>query len=490
MPRLCRFIFVTLPFLSHSAEVITLTTIDPLTEIHSSSLHFKPEQLFTASLPTPTYATCVRLLPEALPAFAKHPPSAQSLDAFNCSVTPAHSDRTTFRAVYNVTSALPPVAPTVTSAGGSASPVVIDFVLANTSSPTFKEATFTLLYNCASAPPAVSVLTLTFSADQHISWGKSCGAGAAPYLEVSYLPPSGDLTPLTGDPVKIPPMTELTELHLALTPPALAQTFGPVTLKTSDPKILTAKARGIARENTLFVGLFSVVSIMFECHQFAKATVDVAIALPPWNSLTATFVKDCGGSYPAFLSVGTSPIGDDIIARGVARRAGTAVTPKTAAKPILIVPESEHTLDLFIRHTGALSDGPLHFSDPVVTVADAHVMRVSTTGHIGNTLWSHGGVLEGGEAFDLTLRFSCHRQGQTTATVSFPLLRYRTVEFEMTKKCGVPTVHQEASFYNVGGVEHFVIAAVVLGAVITLACLRLRNAAVAEPKYERVSVSR
>lgn len=474
--------------------VTKLATADPLTEIGSSSVSFTAETLIDAGTVSGAWKTCL----DGLQGVAK--PDNAKLLSLGCRIEADYLDRISFAATVDDTK-FPALEPSVTATGGSALPAVEEYKFNNVT----KIVTFTVLYQCAANKEGLSVMNLALGSAK-VRWGKQCRTGVNKLLELGYKSVSGDVISLShataAKEILIPPMSELTELHVDVLWPAVAQVFGPVTLTSRSPEVLSVKARGVSKSGTLFAGLFSAISVMYECHSFSKAFVDVRIAVPPWHDLTATFLKDCGGSFPHFLSVGTTKTGDDIVKEGVAKgslskqKAGTSLGALGDQSIILDVPEDKHVLDLYVRHVGTANDGSLHFSDAVVTVHNQRILRVITKGHLGKALWSHGGVLEGGETFDLSLHFACLRKGRSTVTVSFPLLRYRTMEFSFTKNCGVPSVHQSNSLFNVKAIEDLALAAVVLAALALLVCLRLRrNSRVSalnglmgdEPKYERVS---
>lgn len=195
-----------------------------------------------------------------------------------------------------------------------------------------------------------------------------------------------------------------------------------------------------------------------------------------------------GGGIAKSVSIGTALGKADVVRKGVPVRRRPRVQVDMTNKPlhgsafssskeIPDVPATQEAKKFFIQFVGTKDDGPLHFSDVIVTVGEHDMARVLIGGFLsGKDYWHQqaSGILSEGDSHILNLNIICLRAGLTQITVSLPMLRYKTVEFSFTKECAAPSVHTEASLFNVGAIEDMLIAGILLG-ILVFALLVLRR---------------
>jgi hypothetical protein len=466
---------------------------------------FKAERVIDRGVLQGRWAACVNV------SVSTSAPAADAMRELGCRVDGEHDFRAEFEVSLGEEKLKNGTCPlvTVSAAGGSAHPFVQGWACGKDS----KWLPFHVLYRCAKGESGFSAIALRIQSALNgsealvLRWGKECRSGVNKLLDVAYLSASGNVvslyTPPRSEQLVIPPTSAVTEMHVSVLPPVLAQPFLPAEVFSDDPGVVKVSLRGDSGNGTVVAGVATVMSIMYECVALGNATVLFRLPVPPWDDLAATLIKDCGGGVPRTLCIGTEPGKSNVVMNGtrVARRERIRLFgPNGRIKvPISVadVAQKKHESTFFVRHVGTVDDGPLHFSNAVVTVDQPLLLRVLVQGYLsGNDVWSKAGnVLEAGASRELTLHYVCLREGIATVVVSLSLLRYRNVEFQFTKDCAAPVSREGVSLLNVTTIEDLLFAGIVAGALVLLIWLRHRrnvglSAAIILPnigrKYEAV----
>jgi len=424
---------------------------------------FAGTSVVSGGAPVGAWATCV--------------PTNVSADA--CFVEEVYQSQVSFVFSYNATLAAglggaggegPPTlaAPTVTASGGDAAPVVKHYTVDGATG----KGSFTVLYACTGGHDSLSVLQLSIplgGADDALSltWGKVCSGGPHRYLEWGYV--AGEaVVPFsspTGAAYTSTPLEQTTVLSLGLRPPAESLGFGFPTVNSSDPTVGVA-VRGVSKSGgTLALDQRVTITLLYTCAGRASATIAVSVPIPPWDPLTASWEKDCGGGAPSGLSVGSTSGATDVVAAGVVTPAfDPSAAVRLASAGRYTVSANASTSTFYLDNRAAPSLPALHLDAPVLTVTDPAVVRVTVLGGAGLLTARGGAELRGGDGRRLKLRYVCLARGVSAVIVTTPLLRYANVEWGVVKACeAAPARRVGFSWRSVSGVEDAIAAALAVG---------------------------
>ncbi|OSX70609.1 hypothetical protein BU14_0711s0006 [Porphyra umbilicalis] len=420
-----------------------------------------------------------------------------NVSAASCFVEEVYQSQVSFVFSYNATLAAgvggaggegpaTPAAPTVTASGGDAVPVVKHYTVDAATG----KGSFTVLYACTGGHDSLSVLQLSIplgGADDALSltWGKVCSGGPHRYLEWGYV--AGEaVVPFaspTGAAYTSTPLEQTTVLSLGLRPPAETLGFGFPTVNSSDATVGVA-VRGVSKAGgTLALDQRVTITLLYTCAGRASATIGVSVPIPPWDPLTASWEKDCGGGAPSGLSVGSSSGANDVVAAGVVSPAfDPSAAVRLAAAGRYTVSANASTSTFYVGNGADPSLPALHLDGVALTVTDPAVVRVTVLGGAGLLTARGGAELVGGDARRLKLRYVCLARGVSAVIVTTPLLRYANVEWGVVKACeAAPARRVGFSWRSVSGVEDGIAALLAVG-VLGGVCLfqrRRRRAAAA-----------
>ncbi|GAB0491030.1 hypothetical protein MMPV_002273 [Pyropia vietnamensis] len=377
--------------------------------------------------------------------------------------------------------------PTVTATGGDAHPAIQHYTV----NAATGKGSFTVVYGCSGGHDALSVMQLAVpmggrdpTGDLSITWGKVCSGGPHRYLEWGVV--TGEsvvpFASAAGAAYVSTPLEQTTVLSLGLRPPAETLSFGYPAVNSSDPSVQVT-VRGVSKSGgTLAIDQRVTITLLYTCAGRANSTIGVSVPIPPWDSLTASWEKDCGGGAPTALSVGTSSGATDVVAAGLTTPAfDQASAVRLAAAGRYTVSANATTSTFYLENTAAPSLPALHLDGIALTVTNSAVVRVSVLGGSG-FLDSHGGMeLGGGQARKLKLRYVCLARGVAAVIITVPTLRYTNVEWGVVKACeSGPVLRVGWSWRSISGVEDaiaVVLAVAVLGGVCVFQRRRRRAAA-------------
>lgn len=377
--------------------------------------------------------------------------------------------------------------PTVTATGGDAQPAVQHYTVDVASG----KGSFTVVYSCTGGHDTLSVMQLVVplggegsAGDLSITWGKVCSGGPHRYLEWGVV--AGEsvvpFASAAGAAYTSTPLEQTTVLSLGLRPPAETLAFGYPIVNSSDPSVQVA-VRGVSKSGgILAIDQRVTITLLYTCAGRANSTIGVSVPIPPWDPLTASWEKDCGGGAPTGLSVGTSSGTADVVAGGMTTPAfDQASAVRLAAAGRYTVSANASTSTFYLENTAAPSLPALHLDGIALTVTNPAVVRVSVLGGSGFLDGRGGAELGGGQTRKLKLRYVCLSRGVAAVVVTVPTLRYANVEWGVVKACESGPVRRVGwSWRSISGVEDaiaVVLAVAVLGGVCLFQRRRRRAAA-------------
>lgn len=207
-----------------------------------------------------------------------------------------------------------------------------------------------------------------------------------------------------------------------------------------------------------------------------RAEFSVSVAIPPWDNLTATWTKDCGGHVPRSLLIGTSVSSNfDVLQDGELNPAYN-ITDKTSVLGARltkkkIVDVGSHSSIFYISNIDESSE--IHIQSVTLTLAPSDMMiavlenprmaPVIGTGYIGKG----GATLGRKETKRLQIHFYCRKGGSVVVLVTLATLLFQNVEFGFIKEC-IPGVSHQRHALTAGSLMSGLFTAFIFASV--LAC--------------------
>lgn len=282
----------------------------------------------------------------------------------------------------------------------------------------------------------------------YFSFTKTCPSGPHPYINFGYFHPSPH-APSDSVPVPFRPNSLIptfgphiinTRIYLKLEPPATSQEFFHINTTTSNPA-LSAQVRGPVFGGVIRTSESPVIHVLYHCHSSGLFDVHLRIPIWPFDELTASWKKDCGGGLAKGLNVASSRSQvDDVVkaAETVEKwKMALLMTSDGMGDRAPLVNASTRVKD-FWMHNGGVA---VHVAPPVVTVerqevgtAFASVVERPDAGFDAES----GGVLVTGGRLGIRIRMVCKRRGRTVVVVTFPVRAFVNVEFGFVKICRTP----------------------------------------------------
>lgn len=349
-----------------------------------------------------------------------------------------------------------------TSADSRIQPELTDFQV-NTESGT---GSFNIIYYCAMDKPGQAIISIHFlvteSHSVRTAWVKECGQGRFEHMRFGFLNHQGDLVEFNADgtygsderkTLEVGPMDTTTDLVAGLNPPATNLDFQ-TPYVTSDNDEVFVMLRSTVRAGRFSSDVDTKFTILHECDRKSVANIRFTAAIPPWDNLTATWRKDCGGSVSQSLLVGTEGEDSyDVIQEGnllPEYKVTESTTVDNVDSKVKFVPVSERSIKFYLTNADDTSD--IHFQTITTTLSDPDVLNayVGTDGTSG--LNANGGILERDSVRTLLILFVCKQAGKSVVLITLPSVRYATAEFGFVKECdGAPMTYTHSGFLSTAG---------------------------------------
>lgn len=364
-------------------------------------------------------------------------------------------------------------------------------VMASTST-----AKMTVSYFCKKDSDALISLRLKLQfgdGDENIVpivWTKQCASGVNSQVEFGYAVDdenSGEQKrhPFGSedDPYVVSPSDVSTEVYAKLQKAGAQQEFLAPLVSSEDPEVVKITVRGNHPNGGTLKGLeVTLFQISYECLTKGSAKIFVSVGIPPFQNLTATWEKDCGGRMASKLSVGTAEGSSDIVDMGKPTpkyMVGIENIGTEHSEEHLHLPGNQSDWMFYMKYgdsdaeRGVAKDYALHIGRIGVTVEHPEVIaastpRLSAPGTIGwREMTNAENSLQPGDKLRVSFHFACRKVGESRLLITVPILDYDTLEFGIAKECDhAGTAHRSKQFVlTVGNVFWgFVVIAVVAGA--------------------------
>lgn len=356
--------------------------------------------------------------------------------------------------------------------------------------------TFEVRYHCnGNASTTIQMSMQIANKNVTVSWGKKCGVGFNQYVSLT----SKELqsgTELNDSNLKllqeVGPMETSTSIELKTQFPQVSADFLAPYL-VSENKDIGARLRGTVTGGT--AGLSPTkIKVIYQCQTASKGNLKLTVAVPPWNNVTVSWTKNCGGQDPTNLVImnGKKAVWDNIgLHRQFAVSENSTVDSSENAG-VLEVDSEQHYLDFGITNMG--SDN-MKIESPILTVKQGNVLAVRTDDSW--SLFEGARITEGNreevvlapkKKVNLRLHLVCLKRGTVVVLVTLGVLRYKHVEFGFVKECTRPHVYHHSGFMRTAGsLEIF--SFVVLAGIIYAAYRMYRTRATNTTKYAQVQAS-
>lgn len=295
-------------------------------------------------------------------------------------------------------------------------------------------------------------LSVTGAASE-FTWSKTCGSGVLKDISFGYLDHNRDIVPFHADGshgddqrvgMEVSPHSSATVLSLRLDGAVESLDFLAPYVTSSQPDDVQFAVRGSRIDGTILTpGEPAEISIMYDCVAAVNSLFTATIGIPPWNNLTASWTKDCGGHLPKSLVIGSGvPTNYDVLQDGELTSTYDAAkfsTPAMARRQgVHVFDASTHSALFYLTNAGQTSD--IHLQSVTVTVDSnkltAEVEDPSMQPLIGaGYVTKKGAVIGRGSAKRLSLHFYCKGSGDVLVLVTLTTLLYQNVEFGFVKHC-------------------------------------------------------
>ncbi|PXF48555.1 hypothetical protein BWQ96_01724 [Gracilariopsis chorda] len=372
-----------------------------------------------------------------------------------------YADRTSFEFSYASFASYEILSPQSTSSDPSvARPKVIEFY----DDDNEHSGSFTIVHDCQIDPKAPRLRNVTISVvfpvvdslSAVFSFQKTCGQGVHQLLDFGYYEdpsngpgqnPAVQFTP-SQPPLVVGPHITSTKLYLRLLPPASSQEFFHITVNTSSMG-LNAVPKGPIFGGVLRQSETSFIHVLYECQIKGVSNVSISIPLLPFESLHASWVKDCGGGSVKGLTIGTeSWERGDVVNNGVTStewEKALHITSNDAEGIVPSVNSSVRFKDFWITNEG----NSVHIDPVLVTIERSDVVSAFTSatnerGAVSQV--QNGGVLAHNDLLRLRLRTICKKRGSSLIVVTIPVKSFRNVEFGLLKHCRAPRRYKHSGF--------------------------------------------
>lgn len=338
-------------------------------------------------------------------------------------------------------------------------PKVIDFQIDGEE----MSGSFSIVYDCQKSENRERNTTILVEfpivddAMIHFAFRKTCGGGQHKYLEFGYYEESdnegAEVSRVTFPAPTTPSMTVgphvmRTKVYLLLLSPAKSQEFFHVSAKSSS-EALTVSVQGPVFGGILQHERATMLYIFYECHQTGKHRVWFEIPIRPFETLKASWVKDCGGGVADGLSVGTDAFTlGDVVRKGETDAAWLMALKATSGRIGDLAPvvnTSTRFTDFWVSNEGIA----LHIAPEIITVEKPELLTVYSLRSVvrpSGIQRESGGLMATGSKMRLRLRLVCKKKGRSLVLVTFAIKSFSKVDFGFVKECRAPMQYRHSGF--------------------------------------------
>lgn len=351
--------------------------------------------------------------------------------------------------------------PVVTASNhNTAKPKVLDFQVSNEDS----SGSFAIIYDCQHLSGAQLHRNITVSVvfpivsdlSLYFSFLKTCGGGKHKYIEFGYFEESNHIAfeasrvtfQSNQSALTVGPHVMSTRVYVHLYYPAKSQEFFHVTTNTTNGS-LSVLVRGPVFGGVVRSYEDTVIHVLYDCRATGVFQVSIQVPIWPFEPLSASWRKDCGGGLAEGLNVGTSPqIKSDVVVNAKTRekwRLALHTTSRSISDQVPVVNTSTRFTDFWLSNDGMT----VHVAPPVTTVENQAILAAysSSSGEANQMFKSEsGGLLSKDGKLRLHVRMVCKRNGMSLVIVTFPIKSFTNVEFGFVKLCTAPRRYTKGKF--------------------------------------------
>lgn len=328
---------------------------------------------------------------------------------------------------------------------------------------------FSILYGCKRDAQEKSYLSLRMQVTKdrsvEVIWTKACGRGRFEHMHFGFTAHDQSIILFNADgtygtdekrTLDVGPLDTTTELVMQLTPPAQQLDFlDPQVSSDSEDVIVTL--RGAISGGTANSDKATKFSVLYDCPKSVpSAQIRFTVAIPPWDNVTATWRKDCGGAHSQALVIGTGnsgPSSYDVMQGGELRpefNVGAGAHIDDVDEHTYVVPGDSNQKRFYFMNSDDTSD--IQIQTISTTMSDPDVVAAYVaTGTFGNFISADGATIERQKTKSLLLHFMCKTDGKSLVLVTLPTLRYKTIEFGFIKECFAPKLYRGSGFLTTAG---------------------------------------
>lgn len=346
-----------------------------------------------------------------------------------------------------------------------ASPIVQD----EQSEPSSGIGSFTVKYMCKPGGVEKSIVSLHIQVTKEHSvdfaWIKVCGHGKNEHLDFGFIRSDDKVTLFNTDgtygteeqnTLEVGPLQLSTALTAELTPPAWLLDFLDPHIESNSP-LIAVSLRDTIKAGTLNSDSATKFSVHYHCVETsAKATIKFTLGIPPWDNVTASWRKTCGGTTSEALLIGTSGSGSYEVMQDGELNAKYNVTEQSSVEEsygkIEEIEGSKSSVRFYISNGDDISD--IHIQTIATTMSNPDVVSAMVdVPFTGSSVYlsAAGGTVPRGQTRSLKLRFTCKKLGESLVLVTLPTLKYKNVEFGFLKHCLAPSVRHHSGFLQTAG---------------------------------------
>lgn len=369
-------------------------------------------------------------------------------------------------------------------------PQVVDLQISNESGT----GSFNIVYHCAMGKPGRSVISMQFLVTEGhrvtTAWLKECGQGRFEHMMFGFLNHQGDIVQFNTDgtygnderkTLEVGPMDSSIDLVAGINPPAANLDFL-TPYVTSDNDEVYVTLRSTVRAGRFSSDVDTKFTILHECDRKSVANIRFTTAIPPWDNVTATWRKDCGGYVSQSLLVGTEGEDSfDVIQEGTILaeyKVTDSTTVDNVDNKVKFISVSEHSIKFYLTNADDTSD--IHFQTITTTLSDPDVLSAYVGTDDTSSLNANGGILERDSVRTLLILFVCKQAGKSVVLITLPSVRYATAEFGFVKECdGAPMTYTHSGFLSTAGslLDVILVLAFISGIALCVYTARKKNGA-------------
>lgn len=327
---------------------------------------------------------------------------------------------------------------------------------------------FMFLYRCQKGGPERTRLSIHMQVTKNYAvdtmWIKICGSGRHEHMIFGFQDGDSNTVKFNSDgtygteerhTLEVGPSQISTVLTAQLEEPAWELEFEKPYL-TSDSDDVQVQLRETVSAGTLNVDFKTKFSILYTCEQTsARANIRFTFGIPPWENMTATWRKVCGGTHSRGLLIGTEGSKSfDVMQEGELSPHFNVTTNDLALEEsygtITELDGKKSSSKFYLTNTDENSD--LYIQTIAITMSHPEVVRAVVEDPFGSSyLPPTGGVIGRSETKVLKIHYICRAKGASLVMVTLPVQKFKNVEFGFIKHCLAPTVHRGSGFLVTAG---------------------------------------